>query len=141
MPLITAALCVALAATACTNDDSNDSAKKTVPSATATPTPTPALTPAQAREAITNYSTTNNLARIKQNRALLDTIEGGPRYAMSLADLKQDEALPQADRKPYRLWSYDLSATDLYIPRLQNGQQRWFAAVTRAAASSSSPAS
>ncbi|MFD7320600.1 hypothetical protein ACFV9D_05835 [Streptomyces sp. NPDC059875] len=50
---------------------------------------------------------------------------------MSLADLKQDEALPQADREPYRPWSYDLSATDMYIPRLQKGQQRWFAAVTR----------
>ncbi|MFF2567293.1 hypothetical protein [Streptomyces sp. NPDC058084] len=117
--------------TACTSEDSGPSAKKTAPIATAAPTPIPALTPAQAREAITNYSTTNNLAHVKQDRALLDTIEGGPRYAMSLADLKQDEALPQADRKPYRLWSYDLSATDLYIPRLHSGQQRWFAAVSR----------
>ncbi|MFD3910055.1 hypothetical protein [Streptomyces sp. NPDC058603] len=51
---------------------------------------------------------------------------------MSLADLKEDEALPKADREPYRPWSYDLAATDLYIPRLPDGQQRWFAAVTRA---------
>jgi hypothetical protein len=50
---------------------------------------------------------------------------------MSLADLKQDQALPEADREPYRPWSYDVTATDLYIPRLKHGQQRWFAAVTR----------
>ncbi|MFE3645901.1 hypothetical protein ACFXOM_33840 [Streptomyces sp. NPDC059169] len=130
--MITAALAVALAATACTNADSNPSAKKTAPSASVAPTPAPALTPAQARDAITHYSTTNNLAHAEKDRALLDTVEGGPRYAMSLADLKQDEALPNADQKPYRPWSYDLSATDLYIPRLKDGQQRWFAAVTRA---------
>ncbi|MCP3821399.1 hypothetical protein NLX86_25875 [Streptomyces sp. A3M-1-3] len=118
--------------TACTNDDSDTSAKKTAPSATAAPKPAPALTPAQARDAITHYSKTNNLVHMNQDRALLDTVEGGPRYVMSLADLKQDEALPKADREPYRPWSYNLSATDLYIPRLQNGQQRWFAAVTRA---------
>ncbi|MFB7325156.1 hypothetical protein [Streptomyces sp. NPDC056190] len=75
---------------------------------------------------------TNNLAYIKRDRALLDTVEGGPRYAMSLAGLKEDGALPKADWEPYRPWSYDLAATDLYIPRLQHGQQRWFAAVTRA---------
>ncbi|MFJ7997496.1 hypothetical protein ACIQ7D_10170 [Streptomyces sp. NPDC096310] len=69
---------------------------------------------------------------MSQDRALLDTVEGGPRYAMSLADLKQDQALPKADRETYRPWAYDLAATDLYIPRLGAGQQRWFAAVTRA---------
>lgn len=51
---------------------------------------------------------------------------------MSLADLREDDALPKADREPYRPWSYDLAAIDLYIPRLKHGQQRWFAAVTRA---------
>ncbi|WKV82500.1 hypothetical protein HBB06_30490 (plasmid) [Streptomyces sp. SNU607] len=51
---------------------------------------------------------------------------------MSLADIQEDEALPEAGREPYRPWSYGLSATDLYIPRLKDGQQRWFAAVTRA---------
>ncbi|MBT2509222.1 hypothetical protein J7I98_25735 [Streptomyces sp. ISL-98] len=131
LPLIAAALTVALAATACTNDDSDTSAKKTAPNTTAASTPTPALSPAQASDAITHYSN-NNLAHMNQDRALLDTVEGGPRYAMSLADIKQDEALPKADREPYRPWSYDLSATDLYIPRLKDGQQRWFAAVTKA---------
>ncbi|GAA2442534.1 hypothetical protein GCM10010433_49620 [Streptomyces pulveraceus] len=51
---------------------------------------------------------------------------------MSLADLKEDEGLPKADRKPFRAWSYDVTETDLYIPRLAAGQQKWFAAVTRA---------
>ncbi|MFJ4918448.1 hypothetical protein [Streptomyces sp. NPDC088725] len=50
---------------------------------------------------------------------------------MSLADLKEDEVQPKADREPYRPWSYDLAGTDLYIPRLKDGSQRWFAAVTR----------
>ncbi|MER0445782.1 hypothetical protein ABR738_14630 [Streptomyces sp. Edi4] len=119
--------------TACANNSGTSDAKK-APSASTAPKPTlaPALTQAQAREAITHYSKTNNLAHQSQDRALLDTVEGGPRYAMSLSDLKQDEALPKADREPYRPWSYDLSTTDLYIPRLKDGQQRWFAAVTRA---------
>ncbi|MEU3299733.1 hypothetical protein ABZ729_07910 [Streptomyces sp. NPDC006678] len=51
---------------------------------------------------------------------------------MSLADLKEDEGLPKADREPYRPWSYDLTKTDVYIPRLKPGQQKWMAAVTRA---------
>ncbi|MFC9431457.1 hypothetical protein [Streptomyces sp. NPDC056987] len=92
----------------------------------------PALTRTQARDAISTYSRINNVARMSHNRVLLDTVEGGPRYAMSLADLKQDQALPAAEREPYRPWAYDLAATDLYIPRLGPGEQRWFAAVTRA---------
>ncbi|MFH9084193.1 hypothetical protein [Streptomyces sp. NPDC017673] len=50
---------------------------------------------------------------------------------MSSADFKEEAALPRSDREPYRPWSYDLDATDLYIPRIKPGQQRWFAAVTR----------
>lgn len=122
-----------MALTGCTNDSDTAESKQTSTASTAPkPTPVPSLTQAQAREAIAHYSKTNNLAHQSQDRALLDTVEGGPRYAMSLADIKQDEALPQTDREPYRAWSYDLSATDVYIPRLKDGQQRWFAAVTRA---------
>ncbi|MEV5878059.1 hypothetical protein AB0L75_28300 [Streptomyces sp. NPDC052101] len=50
---------------------------------------------------------------------------------MSVADYKESEGLPQADRETYRSWSYDLASTDVYIPRLKPGQQKWFAAVTR----------
>jgi hypothetical protein len=49
---------------------------------------------------------------------------------MSSADLKEEAALPRSDREPYRPWSYDLDATDVYIPRITPEQQRWFAAVT-----------
>lgn len=133
LPLIACAVGASLALTGCTNDSDTAESKQTPTASTAPkPTPVPSLTQAQAREALAHYSKTNNLARHRQERALLDTVEGGPRYAMSLADIKQDEALPQADREPYRPWSYDLSATDLYIPRLKDGRQRWFAAVTRA---------
>lgn len=132
LPLIACAVGASLALTGCTNSGTAES--KQTPTASTAPklTPVPSLTQAQAREALAHYSKTNNLARQSQDRALLDTVEGGPRYAMSLADIKQDEALPKGDREPYRPWSYDLSATDLYIPRLKDGQQRWFAAVTRA---------
>ncbi|MFJ4572073.1 hypothetical protein ACIP4W_11675 [Streptomyces sp. NPDC088846] len=51
---------------------------------------------------------------------------------MSLADLKENEGLPKADQRPFRTWSYDVTKTDIYIPRLVPGQQKWFAAVTRA---------
>ncbi|WP_330434585.1 hypothetical protein OIC43_09455 [Streptomyces sp. NBC_00825] len=54
---------------------------------------------------------------------------------MSLADLKENEGLPKADRKPFRAWSYDVTQTDLYIPRLAAGKQKWFAAITRAGSS------
>ncbi|MFE1197276.1 hypothetical protein ACFW6E_31685 [Streptomyces olivaceoviridis] len=50
---------------------------------------------------------------------------------MSSADLKEEATLPRRDREPYRPWSYDLDATDVYIPRVKPGQQRWFAAITR----------
>ncbi|MFD5583277.1 hypothetical protein ACFWII_05645 [Streptomyces sp. NPDC127063] len=50
---------------------------------------------------------------------------------MSSADFKEEAALPRSDHEPYRPWSYDLDATDVYIPRIKPGQQRWFAAVTR----------
>ncbi|MEU2466761.1 hypothetical protein ABZ580_21400 [Streptomyces sp. NPDC012486] len=125
--------CLALAMTGCT-DNSRAAEAGHAPRASTAPKPTssPALTRAQAREALDRYSKTNNLAHTGQDRALLDSVEGGPQYAMSLADIKEDEALPEADREPYRPWSYDLSATDLYIPRLKDGQQGWFAAVTRA---------
>ncbi|MFI8308750.1 hypothetical protein ACIF80_36170 [Streptomyces sp. NPDC085927] len=49
---------------------------------------------------------------------------------MSVADYKQDEGLPKADREKYKTWSYDLTATDVYVPRFTPGQQHWFAAVT-----------
>ncbi|MFJ6438493.1 hypothetical protein [Streptomyces sp. NPDC091416] len=49
-----------------------------------------------------------------------------------MADLKENEALPKADQQPFRPWSYDVSKTDFYIPRLSSGQHRWFAAVSRA---------
>ncbi|MES9558082.1 MULTISPECIES: hypothetical protein [unclassified Streptomyces] len=102
------------------------------PSAATVAKAAPALTPAEARDAITHYSKTNNLALAAKDRALLDTVEDGPRYAMTLADLKEDEGLPNADRKPFRAWSYDVTQTDLYIPRLTAGKRKWFAAVTRA---------
>ncbi|NGO42896.1 hypothetical protein G6048_12200 [Streptomyces sp. YC419] len=49
---------------------------------------------------------------------------------MSVADYQQDEGLPKADRETYKPWSYDLSSTDVYVPRFTAGQPKWFAAVT-----------
>ncbi|MFJ7527994.1 hypothetical protein ACIQ1S_24075 [Streptomyces griseus] len=130
------ALSVALASTACTTagDVSEAPKEKRSPSAVATPKAAPALTQAAARDALAHYSKTNNLARLSKNRELLDTVEGGPQHAMSLSDLKEEEGLPKTDRKPYRPWAYDLAKTDIYIPRIVPGKQRWFAAVTRAGA-------
>ncbi|KUM99389.1 hypothetical protein AQI95_39415 [Streptomyces yokosukanensis] len=45
---------------------------------------------------------------------------------MSSADFKEEATLPRSDREPYRPWSYDLDATDVYIPRVKPGQQCWF---------------
>ncbi|MFD3563513.1 hypothetical protein ACFWVU_28160 [Streptomyces sp. NPDC058686] len=88
----------------------------------------PALSDAQARAVITNYSKINNEANTQRDRPLLDTVEDGPMYAMSVSDYTETEGLPQADRKPYKPWSYDTSSAKLYIPRFTSGQNRWFAA-------------
>ncbi|MFE9287893.1 hypothetical protein [Streptomyces olivaceus] len=47
---------------------------------------------------------------------------------MSVSDYTETEGLPAKDREPYKPWSYDLSSAKLYIPRLDSGQNRWFAA-------------
>ncbi|SBT93381.1 hypothetical protein GA0115233_106259 [Streptomyces sp. DI166] len=88
----------------------------------------PALSDAQARAVIANYSKINNEANAQRDRTLLDTVEDGPMYAMSVSDYTETEGLPKADRKPYKPWSYDTSSAKLYIPRFTTGQNRWFAA-------------
>ncbi|MEV7413276.1 hypothetical protein AB0O04_36295, partial [Streptomyces althioticus] len=91
----------------------------------------PALAKQEALAQIAHYSKINNTANATGDTNLLDTVEDGPLYAMSSADLKEEAALPRPDREPYRPRAYDLDATDVYIPRITPGQQRWFAAVTR----------
>ncbi|MEU6230959.1 hypothetical protein [Streptomyces sp. NPDC047042] len=123
----------ALTASACTFSGSTDTtakASRTASPAPSTPTVEPALTKQQALAQIAHYSKINNQANATHNRRLLDTIEDGPLYAMSVADYKQDEGLPKADRETYRPWSYNLASTTVYIPRFAAGQRRWFAAVT-----------
>ncbi|MFF8393793.1 hypothetical protein [Streptomyces sp. NPDC016172] len=88
----------------------------------------PALSAAQARDVIARYSKINNEANADRSRRLLDTVEDGPLYAMSVSDYTETEGLPSADRKPYEPWSYDIASAELYIPRLDAGQDRWFAA-------------
>ncbi|MEU0651444.1 hypothetical protein ABZ485_04220 [Streptomyces albogriseolus] len=88
----------------------------------------PALSAAQARDVVTRYSKINNEANADRNRRLLDTVEDGPLYAMSVSDYIETEGLPSADREPYKPWSYDVANAKLYIPRLAAGQDRWFAA-------------
>ncbi|WP_251015918.1 hypothetical protein [Streptomyces sp. ISL-99] len=127
MPLFVGTACLALALTGCTGEDGPAQARQT-PSASTAPKPAPALTAAQARDVITHYSKTNNEANSDRNRALLDTVEDGPLYAMSVSEYKETEGLPTADRKPYKPWSYDPADAKLYIPRLAAGQSPWFAA-------------
>jgi hypothetical protein len=127
LPLFAGAACLALALTGCTGEDSPDQAPKTHTASTA-PKPVPALSAAQARDVITRYSKINNEANADRSRRLLDTVEDGPLYAMSVSDYTETEGLPAADRKPYEPWSYDIASAKLYIPRLDAGQDRWFAA-------------
>ncbi|MEV7064305.1 hypothetical protein AB0N97_16055 [Streptomyces collinus] len=88
----------------------------------------PALSAAQAHDVIARYSKINNEANADRSRRLLDTVEDGPLYAMSVSDYTETEGLPAADRKPYEPWSYDIASAKLYIPRLVAGQERWYAA-------------
>uniref|UniRef100_A0AAU2ADL7 DUF8094 domain-containing protein n=1 Tax=Streptomyces sp. NBC_00093 TaxID=2975649 RepID=A0AAU2ADL7_9ACTN len=120
-----------LTASACTAPGSTDTTKaKADRTASPAPTAEPALTRKAALAQIAHYSKINNEANATHNRRLLDTVEDGPLYAMSIADYKQDEGLPQADHETYKPWSYNLASTTVYIPRLTAGQQKWFAAVT-----------
>lgn len=129
--LLLTALSVALTASACstTSSDTSTPAKAT---RTASPAPTvePALTKKAALAQISRYSKINNEANAHSSRSILDTVQDGPLYAQSVADYKENEGLPKADRKTYKPWSYDLDATDVYIPRIAAGQQKWFAAVS-----------
>ncbi|MFC8419425.1 hypothetical protein ACFUN7_00740 [Streptomyces sp. NPDC057236] len=127
MPLLTGAACLALALTGCAGEDGPAPARQT-PSASASPKPAPALSAAQARDVITRYSKINNKANVDRDRRLLNTVEDGPLYAMSVSDYTETEGLPAPDREPYKPWSYDLASAKLYIPRLADGQDRWFAA-------------
>ncbi|GGR35709.1 hypothetical protein [Streptomyces aurantiogriseus] len=126
---------VTLTATACSSSatiGSADDHAKAKATRTSSPTPAavPALTKKEALAQIAHYSKINNRANADNNHTLLDTIEDGPLYAMSVADYKQDAGLPKADREKYKPWSYDLASMSVYIPRFTAGQQRWFAAVT-----------
>ncbi|MEU1329497.1 hypothetical protein [Streptomyces sp. NPDC005865] len=120
---------MALAATACNNGDS-PGAKNTAPSVSADKKRElpPALTKQQALAAIDRYAAVNNKANADRDRALLDTIEGGPLYAMSVSEYKETEGLTKSERKPYKPWAYDTPNSKLYIPRIAPGQPRWFAA-------------
>ncbi|MFJ2739662.1 hypothetical protein ACIO3O_08335 [Streptomyces sp. NPDC087440] len=123
---------MALALSSCgTSDHGAPVAQKSTPTITAAPPLAPALSPAQARDAIANYSKVNNTANATQDLNLLGSVEGGPREAMSKADHKGQAALPIGERRAYIPWSYRLSETDLFIPRLGSGKPRWFAAITR----------
>lgn len=127
LPLIIGAACLALALTGCSGEDGPAHARQT-PSASTAPKPAPALSTAQARDVITRYSKINNEANADRDRRLLDTVEDGPLYAMSVSDYTETEGLPAKDREPYEAWSYDLASAKLYIPRLADGQEGWFAA-------------
>ncbi|MDW4906772.1 hypothetical protein RB628_15830 [Streptomyces sp. ADMS] len=130
--LLTTLVAVTLTASACTTShtSSPDAAAKATRAASPTPTAVPALTKQEALAQIARYSKINNAANDDNNRMLLGTIEDGPLYAMSVADYKENEGLPQADREKYKPWSYNLASTNLYIPRFTAGQKKWFAAVT-----------
>ncbi|MET9013911.1 hypothetical protein ABZX74_23780 [Streptomyces olivaceoviridis] len=131
--LLLTAAAVALTASACSTSSNTHDSTTATPHRTAQPTPAaePALAKHEALAQIARYSKINNKANAAGDTKLLDTIEDGPLYAMSSADFKEEAALPRPDREPYRPWSYDLHATDVYVPRVKPGQQRWFAAVTR----------
>jgi hypothetical protein len=124
-------LIVALTATACLLAVALLHAPLTAePRATKKETSQPELTKKQALARIAHYSMINNQANADDNRQLLDTVEDGPLYAISVAEYKENEGLPAADRKKYEPWSFDLSATQVYIPRFLPGQQRWFGALS-----------
>ncbi|WP_406436059.1 hypothetical protein OHB00_18810 [Streptomyces sp. NBC_00631] len=125
------AVSVTLTASACATSvspDADTTARATRSSASPTPTAEPALTKKEALAQIAHYSKINNEANTDRDRHLLDTVEDGPLYAMSISDYTETEGLPAADRKPYKPWSYDAANAELYIPRLEAGQDRWFAA-------------
>ncbi|MYQ61964.1 hypothetical protein GTY92_00185 [Streptomyces sp. SID4950] len=127
LQLLVGAACVTLLLTGCATGNDAAVAKQTA-SVSSTPKLAPALSTDQARAVITHYSKINNEANADRNRVLLDTVEDGPLYAMSVSDYTETEGLPAADRAPYKPWSYDLASAKLYIPRLADGQDGWFAA-------------
>ncbi|MEU4347042.1 hypothetical protein [Streptomyces sp. NPDC023838] len=125
---------MSLAATACGSGSDSPETKSSTPSASADKPRElpPALTKQQALDAIDRYSQVNNKANTDNDRDLLDTVEDGPMYAMSVSEYKESEGLTPSERKAYTPWAYDTQNTQLYIPRIANGQPRWFAAALSA---------
>ncbi|PKV84306.1 hypothetical protein [Streptomyces sp. TLI_146] len=121
---------MALAATACSSGSDSPEAKNPAPSASADKQRElpPALTKQQALAAIDRYSQVNNKANADADTALLDSVEDGPMYAMSVSEFKESEGLTASERKAYKPWAYDTQNAQLYIPRIADGQPRWFAA-------------
>jgi hypothetical protein len=128
LPLIVSAACLTLAATACTNTGDATHAATKAPTTSTAPTPAPALSATSARDPIRHYSQVNNRANAHDNAPLLDTVEDGPLYAMSLGGYQQDSAIAAKNRKPYKPWSYDAATAHLYIPTFLPGTPKWFAA-------------
>ncbi|MFI6012521.1 hypothetical protein ACIBAG_27500 [Streptomyces sp. NPDC051243] len=127
---------MSLAVTACNSGSGSDSptAKNAAPSASTNQQRElpPALTKQQALAKIDRYATANNKANAHRDRALLDTVEDGPLYTMSVSDYKETEGLTESERKAYKPWAYDTASAKLYIPRIAPGQPRWFAAALSA---------
>jgi hypothetical protein len=86
------------------------------------------MTRQSAVNLIAHYSKVNNLANRSDDAHVLDTVEDGPLYAMSVGGYKQDSGTPAKKRKPYEPFSYDTSTAQLYIPTFRPGAERWFAA-------------
>ncbi|WP_225847274.1 hypothetical protein [Streptomyces sp. HPF1205] len=126
---LTATACLALAATACSTAGTPAPDRAT---ATSHPSPRPTATPALDQQAALNlirrYSTINNQANTHDNARLLDTVEDGPLYAMSLGGYKQDSGTRARKRTPYKPWSYDAATARLYIPKFLPGTKWWLAA-------------
>ncbi|MFI6695971.1 hypothetical protein ACIBLA_30330 [Streptomyces sp. NPDC050433] len=91
--LLLTVVSVALAASACATSGSPDADTIATATRIASPTPTaePALTKHEALAQIAHYSKINNQANADRNRALLDTVEEGPLYAMSVSDYTETE--------------------------------------------------
>ncbi|WP_435124582.1 hypothetical protein [Actinacidiphila sp. bgisy144] len=127
LSLVAAAACVAATAAACTT--SGGTAKPTTsPSTISATAPAPAVSKSAALALIRHYTLVNNKANTNANSRLLDTVEDGPLYEMSLGEYKQGSGTPAKDRTAYKPWSYDTSTAHLYIPRFTAGAPRWFAA-------------
>lgn len=134
LSLLAGVAVLSLATTACGGggdggDDTSDDAKRSAKNAPtkADGSGDPPMSKDAAAAQVERYASLNAEAHEKRDPKLLDNVEDDAVYEQSVAGMKEEGGNPEAGESESS--SYDLDRTEFHIPRFQDGEDRWFAAL------------